>query len=172
MFLLLESGKSKRSTVDSKVRTTYPLCSTLLDIYVCVFTYVCMCRYIHTPLIYRMLPSVWGDNVDTPKQVELNADLHSTCVIEGRIVSGPGEWVLRVLISIIGREAPPGLAVCWVSVGKRRRRVMRIVWNQDWMWKWAHQVLGAGLLEVQGTYLGAERGILGGAGPAIHGVCR
>lgn len=45
MILLLENGKSKRSTVDSKVRTNPSLCSQLFQ--VCVLTHMSDCPYIY-----------------------------------------------------------------------------------------------------------------------------
>lgn len=47
MILLLESGKSKRSTMDSKVRTNPSLCSQLFQVccahpHVGLFLYVCI----------------------------------------------------------------------------------------------------------------------------------
>lgn len=67
LLLLLESGKSKRSTVDSKVRTNHPLMPSFSG-HVCMCAYVVVSFYIHihihidrciharTRLIYRELP--------------------------------------------------------------------------------------------------------------------
>lgn len=94
MFLLLESGKSKRSTEDSKVRTKHPLCSAFLFIYVYVCMYGSLFKhthtqvhsYTHTCLMYRELPSVWRHNVGTLKQ--LNSEI-GCCIVQHLSAEGP-----------------------------------------------------------------------------------
>lgn len=108
-------------------------------------------------LIYRGLPSVWGDNLGTRKQFQSKTECWAIQHLHDRGSDSErrGKWALG---EPSGERRHQGLK--FGRLGKKRAKEVKAIMSKDRKWRWAWQVLGTGLLEVKATYLGAERGVL------------
>lgn len=146
MILLLENGKSKRSTVDSKVRTNPSLCSQLLQVCVLTHTSDCPCIYVYTHthicmLSLRAVAFCLGRELGhwNNFRVRLSTELYTPYVMEAQIVRGEGSGVSE------GR-LEGDVTRAWSLVDclgkKMRRKGLKTIMSKDWKWKWALTSIG------------------------------
>lgn len=143
MILLLESGKSKRSTVDSKVRTNPNLCA--LSFSRCVCSRACrtvlvhMYTHTHTHLHAQSAGGclLFGERtwmLWNNFRVRLSAELHSPYVIEAQMVRGEGSGVSE---SRLEGDVTGAWSVVDCLGKKMRRKGLKTIMSKDWKWTWA-----------------------------------